>query len=99
MCRRSGKQEANDARLLRAAIVNILEEACLPGVTDEEKKRLLSFVVGRVESSRVKLRFMRREENAIAQFLGLVFLRRVCFDLVSTIVQALIFGIRRRNWG
>eukprot|EP00752_Nemacystus_decipiens_P005671 g5132.t1 len=38
-------KEANDARLLRAAIVNILEEACLPGVTDEEKKRLLSFVV------------------------------------------------------
>lgn len=43
------EQEANDARLLRAAIVNILEEACLPGVTDEEKKRLLSFVVSRVK--------------------------------------------------
>lgn len=43
------QQEANDARLLRAAIVNILEEACLPGVTDEEKKRLLSFVVGHVK--------------------------------------------------
>lgn len=43
------EQEANDARLLRAAIVNILEEACLPGVTDEEKKRLLSFVVSPVE--------------------------------------------------
>lgn len=40
-----GKQEANDARLLRAAIVNVLEEACLPGVTDEEKRKLLSFVV------------------------------------------------------
>ncbi|CAM9357939.1 unnamed protein product [Ectocarpus fasciculatus] len=38
-------KEANDARLLRAAIVNVLEEACLPGVTDEEKRRLLSFVV------------------------------------------------------
>ncbi|CAN0504451.1 unnamed protein product, partial [Ectocarpus sp. 12 AP-2014] len=38
-------QEASDARLLRAAIVNVLEEACLPGVTDVEKKKLLSFVV------------------------------------------------------
>ncbi|CAM9719719.1 unnamed protein product [Ectocarpus sp. 12 AP-2014] len=38
-------KEANDARLLRAAIVNVLEEACLPGVTDEEKRKLLSFVV------------------------------------------------------
>lgn len=38
-------QEAQDARLLRAAIVNILEEACLPGVTEEEKRKLLSFVV------------------------------------------------------
>ncbi|CAM9618636.1 unnamed protein product, partial [Hapterophycus canaliculatus] len=38
-------KEANDARLLRAAIVNVLEEACLPGVTDDEKRRLLSFVV------------------------------------------------------
>ncbi|CAM9882946.1 unnamed protein product, partial [Ectocarpus sp. 13 AM-2016] len=38
-------KEASDARLLRASIVNVLEEACLPGVTDEEKKKLLSFVV------------------------------------------------------
>ncbi|CBN78336.1 NADH dehydrogenase (ubiquinone) [Ectocarpus siliculosus] len=38
-------KEANDARQLRAAIVNVLEEACLPGVTDEEKRKLLSFVV------------------------------------------------------
>lgn len=44
---RKKKQEASDARLLRSAIVNILEEACLPGVTDEEKRRLVSFVVSR----------------------------------------------------
>lgn len=31
--------------------MNILEEACLPGVTDDEKKRLLSFVVS--ESQRL----------------------------------------------
>lgn len=31
--------------MLRAAIVNVLEEACFPGVTDEEKRRLLAFVV------------------------------------------------------
>lgn len=37
-------KEAQDARVLRAAIVNVLEEACLPGVTDDEKRRLLTFV-------------------------------------------------------
>eukprot|EP00904_Undaria_pinnatifida_P012839 jgi/Undpi1/8686/HiC_scaffold_25.g11151.m1 len=38
-------KEASDARLLRSAIVNILEEACLPGVTEDQKRKLLSFVV------------------------------------------------------
>lgn len=40
-------QEATDSRLLRAAIVNVLEEACLPGVLEEEKRKLLAFVVSR----------------------------------------------------
>ncbi|CAM9093564.1 unnamed protein product [Ascophyllum nodosum] len=38
-------KEAQDARLLRSAIVNTLEEACLPGVTTEQKEKLLAFVV------------------------------------------------------
>ncbi|CAB1096256.1 unnamed protein product [Ectocarpus sp. CCAP 1310/34] len=37
-------KEASDARLLRAAIVNVLEEACLAGMTDEGKEKLLFFV-------------------------------------------------------
>jgi NADH dehydrogenase len=35
----------NDARLIRNKILQNLEEACLPTTTDEERKRLLSFVV------------------------------------------------------
>ncbi|CAM9349280.1 unnamed protein product, partial [Choristocarpus tenellus] len=38
-------KEAQDARLLRGAIVDRLEEACLPGVTEEDRERLLAFVV------------------------------------------------------
>lgn len=38
-------KDISDARLIRNAVVRNLENACLPTTTDEERKRLLSFVV------------------------------------------------------
>jgi NADH dehydrogenase len=35
----------NDARLIRSKVIENFEQACLPTTTDEERKRLLSFVV------------------------------------------------------
>ncbi|KAF2703578.1 hypothetical protein K504DRAFT_495398 [Pleomassaria siparia CBS 279.74] len=38
-------KDINDARLIRNSIVRNLETACLPTTSDEERRRLLSFVV------------------------------------------------------
>ncbi|CRK26741.1 hypothetical protein BN1723_018288, partial [Verticillium longisporum] len=38
-------KDINDARLIRNSIIRNLEKSCLPTTTDEERKRLLSFVV------------------------------------------------------
>ncbi|KAF2829508.1 hypothetical protein CC86DRAFT_368507 [Ophiobolus disseminans] len=38
-------KDISDARLIRNAVVRNLESACLPTTTDEERRRLLSFVV------------------------------------------------------
>jgi NADH dehydrogenase len=38
-------KDISDARLIRNAVVRNLENACLPTTTDEERRRLLSFVV------------------------------------------------------
>jgi NADH dehydrogenase len=38
-------KDISDARLIRNAIVRNLEQACLPTTSDEERRRLLSFVV------------------------------------------------------
>lgn len=38
-------KDINDARLIRNAVVRNLENACLPTTSDEERRRLLSFVV------------------------------------------------------
>ncbi len=35
----------NDARDIKRALMSNFEKACLPSTTDEERKRLLSFVV------------------------------------------------------
>lgn len=35
----------NDARLIRRKVVDNFERACLPTTTDEERKKLLSFVI------------------------------------------------------
>lgn len=35
----------NDARLIRSRVIENFEQACLPTTTDEERRRLLSFVV------------------------------------------------------
>ena len=38
-------KDINDARLIRNSIIQNLEASCLPTTTDEERRRLLSFVV------------------------------------------------------
>ena len=35
----------NDARLIRRKVIDNLERACLPTTKDEERKKLLSFVI------------------------------------------------------
>ncbi|KAI9731383.1 MAG: hypothetical protein M1834_005288 [Cirrosporium novae-zelandiae] len=38
-------KEVNDARRIRKSVLSNLEQACLPTTTDEERRRLLSFVI------------------------------------------------------
>ena len=38
-------KDVNDARLIRNKVVQNLETACLPSTSDEDRRRLLSFVV------------------------------------------------------
>lgn len=38
-------KDINDARMIRNKVIQNLELACLPGIQDEERKRLLSFVI------------------------------------------------------
>lgn len=38
-------KSVNDARLIRSRVIENFEQACLPTTTDEERRRLLSFVV------------------------------------------------------
>lgn len=38
-------KDISDARLIRNAVIRNLESACLPTTSDEERRRLLSFVI------------------------------------------------------
>jgi len=38
-------KDLNDARKIRTKVIENFEQACLPTTTDEERRRLLSFVV------------------------------------------------------
>lgn len=38
-------KQVEDARRIRTAIVNLFERANLPGLTDDEKKKILTFAV------------------------------------------------------